>query len=73
MKASEFDAKFDQEENIIALLDLSQATRPGLGQTLSRPSVARSHSIETAGIQIFYGDEARATVRRAWAAKAIAA
>jgi len=32
MKASEFDSKFDEKENIIEELDLSQARRPGLEQ-----------------------------------------
>jgi len=32
MKASEFDRKFDEKENIIEELDLSQARRPGLKQ-----------------------------------------
>jgi len=32
MKASEFDSKFDEKENIIEELDLSQARRPGLKQ-----------------------------------------
>jgi hypothetical protein len=32
MKASEFDRKFDEKENIIEELDLSQARRPGLEQ-----------------------------------------
>ncbi len=32
MKASEFDRKFDEKENIIEDLDLSQARRPGLEQ-----------------------------------------
>ena len=32
MKASEFDSKFDEKENIIEKLDLSQARRPGLKQ-----------------------------------------
>ncbi|MDO9130352.1 MAG: hypothetical protein Q7U34_10850 [Anaerolineales bacterium] len=32
MKASEFDRKFDENENIIEGLDLSQARRPGLDQ-----------------------------------------
>lgn len=32
MKASEFDRKFDENENIIEELDLSQARRPGLEQ-----------------------------------------
>ncbi|KAM3094022.1 type II toxin-antitoxin system BrnA family antitoxin [Phormidesmis sp. 146-35] len=29
MKATEFDAKFDQEKDITEFLDLSQAKRPG--------------------------------------------
>ncbi|MBD2297066.1 CopG family transcriptional regulator [Nostoc sp. FACHB-87] len=29
MKATEFDAKFDQDEDITEFLDLSQAKRPG--------------------------------------------
>ncbi|GBE92775.1 type II toxin-antitoxin system BrnA family antitoxin [Nostoc cycadae] len=29
MKATEFDAKFDQDEDITELLELSQAKRPG--------------------------------------------
>ena len=32
MKATEFDAKFDQGEDITEFLDLSQAKRPGLEQ-----------------------------------------
>ena len=32
MQASEFDRKFDEKENIIEELDLSQARRPGLEQ-----------------------------------------
>jgi len=32
MKATEFDAKFDQGEDIIEFLDLSQAKRPGYEQ-----------------------------------------
>jgi len=32
MIASEFDRKFDEKENIIEELDLSQARRPGLEQ-----------------------------------------
>ena len=32
MKAFEFDRKFDENENIIEELDLSQARRPGLEQ-----------------------------------------
>jgi hypothetical protein len=33
MKAAEFDTKFDNNENIIEHLDLSQAHRPGCPQT----------------------------------------
>lgn len=32
MKATEFDAKFDQNEDITEFLDLSQAKRPGYEQ-----------------------------------------
>jgi hypothetical protein len=32
MKATEFDAKFDQGEDITEFLDLSQTKRPGLEQ-----------------------------------------
>lgn len=32
MKATEFDTKFDQGENITEFLDLSQAKRPGYEQ-----------------------------------------
>jgi hypothetical protein len=32
MKASEFERKFDEKENIIEELDFSQARRPGLEQ-----------------------------------------
>ena len=30
MKASDFDRKFDNGEDVMSLLDLSKATRPGL-------------------------------------------
>ncbi|TAK35056.1 MAG: CopG family transcriptional regulator [Chloroflexota bacterium] len=32
MKASDFDRKFDEGENVIAELDVSKARRPGLEQ-----------------------------------------
>lgn len=36
MKASEFDKKFDEDEDITSALDLSKAERPGHKQQPSR-------------------------------------